>query len=94
MAFLLCHLKCEDYARWRSAFEAHNDLRQSIGSKGSHIFQSASDPNDVWITITFESQQAAQAMMGRDDVRQAIKDSGVIGEVQVFPIEDAGRTPA
>ena len=94
MAFLLCHLKCEDYTRWRAAYEAHNELRQSIGSKGSHIFQSASDPNDVWLTITFESQEAAQAMMGRDDIRQAIKDSGVVGEVQVFPIEDAGRTPA
>ena len=94
MAFLLCHLKCEDYTRWRAAYEAHNELRGTLGSKGSHIFQSASDPNDVWLTITFESQEAAQAMMGRDDVRQAIKDSGVVGEVQVFPIEDAGRTPA
>ena len=94
MAFLLCHLKCEDYATWRAAFESHNDLRQGAGSKGAHIFQSASDPNDVWLTLTFEDQASAQGMMGRDDVRDAIRKSGVVGEVQVFPIEDAGRTPA
>ena len=94
MAFLLCHLKCEDYTKWRTAFESHNDLRQAAGSKGAHIFQSASDPNDVWLTLTFEDQASAQAMMGRDDVRDAIRKSGVIGEVQVFPIDDAGRTPA
>jgi hypothetical protein len=94
MAFLLCHIKVEDYARWRAAYEAHNELRQSAGSKGSHIFQAASDPNEVWLTITFEDQASAQGLMGREDVRQAIKDSGVIGDVEVHMIEDAGRTPA
>ena len=94
MAFLLCHLKCEDYTRWRTAFDAHNELRQSAGSKGAHIFQTAADPNEVWLTLTFEDQSSAQAMMGREDVRKAIKDSGVIGDVEVHLIEDAGRNPA
>ena len=94
MAFLLCHLKCEDYTRWRAAFDAHNELRQSAGSKGAHIFQTAADPNEVWLTLTFEDQSSAQAMMGREDVRKAIKDSGVIGDVEVHLIEDAGRNPA
>jgi hypothetical protein len=94
MAFLLCHLKCEDYTAWRAAFDAHNDLRQKYGSKGAHIFQAAADPNEVWLTLTFEDQATAQGLMGRDDIRQAIKDSGVVGDVEVHMIEDAGRNPA
>ena len=94
MAFLLCHLKCEDYSRWRAVFDAHNPMRQAAGSKGAHIFQAASDPNAVWLTLTFEDQATAQAFMGREDVRRAIKESGVIGDVEVHLIEDAGRNPA
>ena len=94
MAFLLCHLKVEDYTKWRQFFEGHSDLRQSVGSKGAHIFQSASDPNDVWLTLTFESQDSAKAMMANEEVKKAIRESGIVGELEVYPIEDAGRTPA
>jgi hypothetical protein len=94
MSFLLVHFKCEDYARFRSVFEAHTSLRQGGGSKGAHIFQSASDPNDVWITLTFDDQATAQALVMSDPVRQAMREAGVIGQPEVYPIEDAGRTPA
>ena len=93
MALLLCHLKCEDYTRWRAAFDAHTPIRQAAGCKGSHMFQAASDPNEVWITLTFDDQATAQALLGRPDVQQAIKESGVIGDVEVHMIEDAGRNP-
>jgi len=94
MSFLLVHFKVQDYATFRSVFESKVPLRQAGGSKGAHLFQAASDPNDVWITLTFEDQASAQALMSSDPVRQAMQEAGVIGSPEVFPIEDAGRTPA
>ena len=93
MAFLLCHLKCEDYAKWRQVFEGNAPMRQSAGCKGAHIFQAAEDPNEVWLTLTFDDQASAKALFTRDDVRDGIRASGVIGEVEAHLIEDAGRTP-
>ena len=94
MAFLLGHVKVEDYTRWRAAFDGAVAMRAAAGCKGAHLFQAAGDPNEVWMTLTFDDQATAQAMMGRDDIRQAIKDSGVIGDVEVHMIEDAGRLPS
>ena len=94
MSFLLIHFKCEDYARFRSVFESKVELRQAGGSKGAHLFQAASDPNDIWITLTFDDQATAQALISSDPVREAMKEAGVIGSPEVYPIEDAGRTPA
>jgi hypothetical protein len=94
MSFLLVHFKCEDYARFRSVFESKVPLRQAGGSKGAHLFQAASDPNDVWITLTFDDQAAAQALISSEPVREAMREAGVIGAPEVYPIEDAGRTPA
>ena len=92
--FALIRLKVQDYDAWRAVFEAKEQLRVAGGSKGAHIFRGLYDPNQVIFTLTWEDADKARSFMASDEVRQAMKEAGVVGEPDVTFMEDAGRTSA
>ena len=47
MAYMLCRLKLEDYAKWKSGFDQAISIRQGAGSKGGYIFRNSGDANEI-----------------------------------------------
>lgn len=92
MAIVLARLKVADYDKWRTVYDEHASMRQSSGCTGTHVFRNASDPNEVTLNLQWDTIENAQKFFTSDELRQAMQRAGVIGQPDVWFVEDAGRT--
>ena len=83
MVYVLIQSSCEDYARWRFAFDERDDIRRAAGAGDYQVFQDAADPNQITVLLTFGYIEDAQRFMTSDDLRQAMMRSGIVGQPQV-----------
>ena len=91
MPYILVHHKVQDYAKWKTVFDEHDNMRKSGGSKGGWLFQSADDPNDVVVVLEWESLDKARAFASSDDLRQAMEEAGVAGPPTIIFMEELER---
>ena len=73
-----------DYPKWRKVYDAAADLKKSGGVLAEAVYQSADDPNDVTVTHEFATLDAARTYLAREDLKEAIKEAGVIGAPTVW----------
>lgn len=92
MAQILVHHKVEDYKKWKPVFDEHGVFRSENGSKGGKVFRSANDPNDVFVLLEWESIESLQKFSQSDSLKEAMKESGVIGMPEVHFLEEAATT--
>ena len=94
--FVMVRHKVRDYDAWKQVFDSGEASRQAAGSKGSHLFRGADDPNEVVITHTWDDARIdeAKAMLASDDLRKVMLEAGVFDQPDVYFLNDAGRTPA
>jgi heme-degrading monooxygenase HmoA len=92
MAHILVHHKAEDYGKWKSAFDAHQSFRSENGSKGGKVFQSANNPNEIFVLLEWESMESLQKFSQSDSLKEAMKEAGVIGMPNVHILEEAVTT--
>jgi hypothetical protein len=69
-----------DFETWLPAFESHADMRNESGVTGITVYQAADDGNMVTAIATCGSLEAALAFIGSEDLKEAMKASGVVGE--------------
>lgn len=55
MAYILVRQKVADFATWKAAFDEDAAVRAPNGSKGGSVFQSASDPNEVFVLLEWDT---------------------------------------
>ena len=91
MPYLLVHHKVTDYAKWKTVFDEHAKMRESGGSKGGWLFQSADDPNEIVIVFEWENLDEARAFVGSDDLREAMEKAGVAGPPTIVVMEELER---
>lgn len=94
--FVMVHHKVRDYDTWRPFFDQHEATRQAAGSKGAHLFRSADDPNEIVITLTWDDARVddAKAFVASPDLREIMEKAGVVGQPEIYFLDDLGRTPA
>ncbi len=73
-----------DYDAWRTEYDAFEDTRQSAGVTGTGVYRNAMDRNEVTAYHDFDSLEAAQALAGSNDLREAMGRAGVVGAPQVW----------
>jgi heme-degrading monooxygenase HmoA len=73
----------EDYPRWRTAFDDHEDFRKESGEKSARVFQSSDDPNDVLLVFGWESEESGRRFLDSDNLKEAMQKAGVIGKPEV-----------
>lgn len=88
MAHLLVRNTAEDHAKWKAAFETHGAMRKTAGSKGGRLFHSADDPNDIFVLMEWDDVDKARAFAGSDQLREAMKEAGVVGRPEVHFLEE------
>ncbi|MEJ2617097.1 MAG: hypothetical protein P8Z35_19245 [Ignavibacteriaceae bacterium] len=92
MANLLVHHKVEDYNKWKTFFDEHSSFRSQMGSKGGRVFRSANDPNDLFILFKWDSTENAQKFTQSDNLKETMKNAGVIGMPDIYFVEEVGAT--
>lgn len=84
MIHIMIRNKVEDYAKWKSVFDAGSAMRAAASSKKGHIFRDANDPSMVTVLSHFDDAEQAQAFMQSPDLAEAMKAAGVISEPEIF----------
>ena len=92
MAHLLVHHKVEDYKKWKLAFDGHSSMRSQNGSKGGKVFQSANNPNELFVLLEWDSLANAQKFAQSDGIKEAMKNAGVVGMPAIYFVEEAAVT--
>jgi len=92
MAYILVRQNVEDYGKWKQAFDAHQSFRSENGSKGGKVFQSANDPNEVFVLLEWESIESLRKFSQSESLKEAMKQAGVVGMPDVHLLEEVVTT--
>lgn len=84
MPFLLIHHKVENFNKWKPLFDEHGKKRRSAGSKKYQIFHGADDANNLVILFEWDNMENAHAFAESEDLKQKMKEAGVIGEPDIY----------
>lgn len=89
MVHVIVRHKVADYGRWKEAFDGHLNARKAAGEVGHRVLLSVDDPREVTILLDWDSLERARRFAGSDDLKQTMKNSGVVGDPDVRFLEDA-----
>ena len=92
MAHILVHHKVEDYGKWKPVFDKHGSFRTENGSKGGKVYRSATDPNDLFVLLEWDSVEGIQKFVQSDSLKVAMKEAGVVGMPDVHIIEEVATS--
>lgn len=92
MALFLVHHKVEDYKTWKSVFDGHSSLRSEAGSQGGKIFRSANNPNELFVLLEWDNLANAQKFAQSDNIKEAMKNAGVVGMPEIYFVEEIAET--
>ena len=84
MAHLLVKQNLEDYAKWKELFDGDSGIREASGSKGGQVFQNASDPNEVFVLMEWDSMENLQQFAQSDELKERMQRAGVTGPPTVY----------
>jgi heme-degrading monooxygenase HmoA len=91
MAYTVTHFTVQDFAAFRQTFAAGEALRKAHGSRGAHLFQNPSAPNEVVLLGEWEDLERARQLLQSSELRERQQQAGVLGrpdlyeEVAFFP---------
>jgi hypothetical protein len=80
---LTVHFKVQDYAKWRTGYDARETNRRSAGITNGRVFCNAQDPNDVVVLQDVGDVAKARTYFASEDQKAAMQKSGVIGSPSV-----------
>ena len=89
MVHMIIRHKVADYSRWKEAFDAHLNLRKAAGETEARVMVSVDDPHEVTLFFDWDSIDRARRFVGSEDLKQAMKQAGVVGDPDVRLLEDA-----
>lgn len=92
MSYILVHHNCEDFAKWKKAFDNHSSIRSQNGSKGGKVFQSANNPNELFVLLEWDSLENLQKFAQSDTLKSAMQDAGVVGVPAIYFFDEAAST--
>jgi hypothetical protein len=78
------HHRVEDYAKWRPAYDAHEQARVAAGVTNGRIYQSKGDPNDVVILFDVVDVSKAKAFSQSQDLKSRMQAAGVLGQPEIL----------
>lgn len=84
MATMFARHEVKDFAVWKSAYDAFDSERKSMGVTGHGIYQSDGNPNDVTVYHRFDTMDAAREFAGSERLKEIMSDAGVVGTPDVW----------
>ena len=78
-----------DYQAWRKVYDDFDAQRRSMGVTDDCVYQSIDNPNDVTAWHDFETAEEAQAIVGSDELKNAMQGAGVQGEPEIWIVTES-----
>jgi len=66
-----------DFDAWKKEYDTATPLQQANGLRVHQVLRSAEDPNDVVVSHTFDSSEAAHEFMAKPEIKEAMNRAGV-----------------
>jgi len=78
MTTVFVHHRVTDYNTWKPEYDRAMNADWSKDIRSHRVWRGLDDPNLVIVASTFESRQAADAVMNNPTLREAMGRGGVI----------------
>ena len=91
MPYMIVRHKVENYDIWKAGYDEHGATRKAAGSKGTHVFRTDEDPNEVLVLMEWDSLDNARKFADSQDLRETMQRVGVIDQPDIYFLNDAGR---
>jgi hypothetical protein len=79
MVTVIISHECKNYAEWRKVFDADEVNRSRAGFKGTGIYHSVDNANQITIVGEAPSVEAIKSFMANPELKAAMERGGVIG---------------
>ena len=66
-----------DFDAWRKEYDGFGPIQAEHGVQGHQVLRSIENPNDVIVTHTFDSREAASAFFAMPELKEAMGKAGV-----------------
>jgi heme-degrading monooxygenase HmoA len=86
-----------DFDAWQQVYDGFAPIQAEHGVQSHQVLRSIENPNDVIVTHTFESREAADAFFGLSELKEAMSEGGVEAdsvEISYFDEVEAGALVA
>ena len=94
MAHILVHHKVEDYNKWKPVYDGHENTRKNSGSKGSRLYRSKDNPNELVILFDWDTLENAHKFASSQELKEAMQKAGVIGMPEIFFLDEIQKSNA
>jgi quinol monooxygenase YgiN len=78
MATMFVRHTVSDYKNWRKIYDEFASVQKAKGVTAESVYQAADNPNDVTVIHEFASVEAAQAFAQSSELKNAMRNAGVI----------------
>ena len=85
MASIVRRSRVEDYARWKTVYQAGEAARQAAGWRDQQVFRNPDDPNDIVILTEVDDVERARAYAESEEVRRRQRASGLLDTTYYYP---------
>ena len=69
--------RVDDFEAWKIAYDGFAPTQAEHGVHAHQVLRSIENPNDVIVTHTFESREAARAFFAMPELKEAMSEAGV-----------------
>ena len=66
-----------DFDAWKKMYDDFGPVQAEHGVRGHQVLRSIENPNDVIVTHTFDSPEAARAFFAMPELKDAMREGGV-----------------
>jgi heme-degrading monooxygenase HmoA len=66
-----------DFDAWKEVYDGFAPIQAEHGVQGHQVLRSIETPNDVIVTHTFDSPEAARAFFAMPELKEAMSQAGV-----------------
>lgn len=94
MPFILVRHTVANFATWKPAYDEHAPMRKDAGSKGGQVLRRADNPQEVVVLLEWDNLQNAQAFAGSAGLQAAMEKAGVVGQPDIFFLDEVERSDA
>ncbi len=94
MPYILIRHKVKDYTEWKPVFDEHGATRKASGSKGGYLLRNIDDANEVVIFMEMDDLEKARQLVQSEDLRQAMEQSGVADQPDIYFLDLDDRPSA
>jgi quinol monooxygenase YgiN len=93
MAFAISVIKTEDLEKWSSAFHGEESvaMRKSWGETSYRLFRNIDAPNTIIALWEWDSLDHLRKYAESEELRVAMKNSGVVSIPETYYLEELGQ---